>query len=280
MLPVNCPSGAYDAAALKTLGKRAEWATHIIRWQAAYAAYLACGGDPHVISPAVFVPDVSVAQRDLYDSRKSRGPLRRLRDTAGLPCCPMCGSGSTGHLDHYLPRGAYPEFSIFTANLVPACQHCNSSGKATTFKGTAPERFIHPYFDTLADRALWRVRFIAPLPAVNFEIEVEDWLNGDARTRVLFHLKHVLGGQFQMAMRTRWSRLPIHILHRSGDALSLNEAVVTREIAYLSGYSETSHGLNSWEAAFYRGLDADPTARRWILHAAVSSAGGALVQQR
>ena len=33
--------------------------------------------------------------------------------------CPFCGLNESSTLDHYLPKKAYPEFSIFSLNLVP-----------------------------------------------------------------------------------------------------------------------------------------------------------------
>jgi len=39
--------------------------------------------------------------------------------------CPMCAERTASVLDHYLPRAAYPEFSILPINLVPVCWDCN-----------------------------------------------------------------------------------------------------------------------------------------------------------
>lgn len=61
----------------------------------------------------------------------------------GLLTCPYCGNiGTPDTIDHYLPKADYPEFSIFSDNLVPSCFHCNNNRKdKPNIKET-----MHPYF--------------------------------------------------------------------------------------------------------------------------------------
>lgn len=55
--------------------------------------------------------------------------------------CPYCGFGEISEIDHFLPSSRYPEFSIFTYNLVPACHRCNN------LKRTVGGVSFHPYYD-------------------------------------------------------------------------------------------------------------------------------------
>ena len=50
--------------------------------------------------------------------------LLHLRKGTSPDVCPMCGSPKAGQLDHVFPKHDFPEFSIFSQNLVPACD-CN-----------------------------------------------------------------------------------------------------------------------------------------------------------
>lgn len=61
--------------------------------------------------------------------------------------CPFCGMGEPNSLDHFLPKGRFPQFSIFPSNLVPSCTKCNTDNKKSRFAGNMDEQIIHPYLD-------------------------------------------------------------------------------------------------------------------------------------
>lgn len=65
-------------------------------------------------------------------------------------CC-LCGHANAGEVDHYLPKNRFPEYTIYTDNLIAACGRCNRK-KASRFerRGGGPA-FIHPYLDQLPD---------------------------------------------------------------------------------------------------------------------------------
>jgi len=72
--------------------------------------------------------------------------------------CPFCGMGETSTLDHYLPKEDYPQFSIFSQNLVPACAACNTLKRNRILDEQAQVRlFLHPYFDNIPTREFLRV---------------------------------------------------------------------------------------------------------------------------
>lgn len=81
----------------------------------------------------------------LYDSKaKCLSYVDDFRHDAidKLGGCPYCGLPSNITLDHYLPRkvGAFPEFSILSKNLVPACSDCQ--GKKSDFYTFTKEKSI------------------------------------------------------------------------------------------------------------------------------------------
>lgn len=255
---------AEDDKTIKTLCKKPEWQAHEAAWLGTYTAYRAAGSNPWTVTPTAFQPDVAEEQRDLYRTRKNGGPIRRIRLKQGLLSCPLCGSPTTGHVDHLLPREPYAEFSILRANLVPACGHCNSAGKGNKHRGSVqPERFIHPYFDQFAAGALWRVRIIPPYAAVTFEAEPLPNLQGDELSIVRYHLKNVLGTQFKSSMSTFWSTYPSEIKEEAGGGpvtAALMIDIVEKHIRVRTN----STGINSWYTAMLRGIRADQAAMDYL----------------
>lgn len=60
--------------------------------------------------------------------------------------CPYCTIDGLGCTDHYFPKNIFPEYSIFSLNLVPCCDRCNRN------KGEINRRerkIINPYFDEI-----------------------------------------------------------------------------------------------------------------------------------
>lgn len=248
-----------DLEVITAACKKYSWSKYEKSWRKAYLRYFYFNGNPWALAPATPLEPVSKQQYELYDSRKSGGPIRRIRNTKHLLSCPVCGSGTTGHVDHYLPRTEFPEFSIMRANLVPACPHCNSSVKGSHVKGTNPERFIHPYFDTWADKPLWHIKFVRPLEAVQFRPVPGGNLTEQKKKIVRYHLTHVLGDQFHLSMERKWSTLPALLnlrIKSSKQSPKSTRKAIKKE---LEG-AEVTTGKNSWETAFYRGLLIDKQA--------------------
>ncbi|OIQ19966.1 MAG: hypothetical protein BM556_05615 [Bacteriovorax sp. MedPE-SWde] len=57
--------------------------------------------------------------------------------------CPFCGFGEITDVDHFLPSSSYPEYSIYTNNLIPSCHRCNN------LKNNSGLVNFHPYFDNV-----------------------------------------------------------------------------------------------------------------------------------
>ncbi len=272
MIPLKLPLEAeQEDTALTNLCKGPEWVAHHAAWQAAYKTYRLEKGDPWKIAPAVFATDptdikkIAEAQRAFYRSRSGGGILQRIRRTAGLLCCPMCGSQHPGTIDHYLPRERFPEFSILPCNLIPACPHCNSGVKKGHYRGTtSPERFIHPYFETLADAPIWHVGIQPPLEAARFRPQVAASVPSYDQPMVQFHLDNILGDVFQDYVSTQWSQLPI-LIH--GWSVP-NEPITQQSVAsQLSGHlrdTAVTSGVNGWRTALLRGISASQDAMAFL----------------
>lgn len=268
MIPLEQPSEAKNEdKTLKTLCKAPEWAGHYAVWQIAYDKYRQHKGDPWVIVPAVFATDpaeikiIAEAQRAFYKSRSNCGPIRRIRKTPKLVCCPMCGSHHPGTLDHYLPRESFPEFSILPCNLIPACPHCNSGVKKGIYRGTTePERFIHPYFETLAKGPIWHVEVQPPFEAVRFKPKVAGSVPPSDQKMVQFHLDHILGEVFQDHVSTQWSLLPALIHGWADPSKEITQCSVASQLAKHLRETAVTSGVNGWRTALLRGVIASQKA--------------------
>ena len=162
-----------DKVVLRTLAMNTQLAIYpelqanLAPIHAQYAAYWGASGNPAAANAPQAIPltDLMVrGMKRLYTSPPTliRKQLDNVRDRGSVNVCPMCGSLKTGSLDHVFPKNTFPEFSIFSKNLVPACD-CNSK-RGESYMGANPgERVLHPYFDLGLNRRLIR----ATLTAVN-----------------------------------------------------------------------------------------------------------------
>lgn len=118
--------------------------------------------------------------------------IKEAREQAGT--CPMCGSFFTTNLDHYFPKEDFPEWSVFSKNLIPAC-HCNIRRKRIlTGKHSHRERVLHPYYDNFLAQRLIGCS-ISPkhrFRVINVElINLMDQANCNYHA-VSFHIKNVV----------------------------------------------------------------------------------------
>jgi hypothetical protein len=262
MWPLARPvTDAKEDAKLTSILKKPAFVGQGAVWKRAYTGYRKACGDPWIMSPGVFSPNIKNEQLALYDNRKNGGPLKRIRQTVGILCCPMCGSPTTGTLDHYLPRDQYPEFSVLPCNLVPACGLCNSGAKGKIFKGGAsPERFLHPYFDTTASQEIWRVTVQPRYQAATFLPVASPAVPAAQLPAVQFHLANVFGPAFHTQMATYWSTLADEIRD------NVDELGLTYDQAWKLAQrsADRSLGVNGWRSALIRGVVADSAARAYI----------------
>lgn len=155
-----------DKAVLRTLADNKHLAIYqelranLAPIHAQYEAYWDADGNPiaaNAPQPIALTNSMVIALKRLYTSPPAliHKQLDNLRDRGSPNVCPMCGSLKTGSLDHVFPKNTFPEFSIFSKNLAPACD-CNSK-RQESYMGVNPsERVLHPYFDSGLNRRLIR----------------------------------------------------------------------------------------------------------------------------
>jgi hypothetical protein len=181
----------------------------------------------------------------------------------------MCGSLKSGTLDHVFPRSRYPELSIFSRNLVPACD-CNTK-RGDRFKGSRRyERVLHPYFDAELNRRLIRADISESLDGfVRPEIDLRICVRSSHRIypAVKFHLENVLQRTDVVPyLEGFW----LKILRNPEDYLRLPERLftqaeldgsVTRQLGILDRRRSTP---NNWDSMLFAGLAANRRAKRFL----------------
>ena len=85
----------------------------------------------------------------LFDEAKQKILANMPRAIKGK--CPFCMISEPNTFEHYLPESKYPEYIIFTPNIVPCCSQCNTN-KGDTFSINGKRQFIHFYFDDIPDK--------------------------------------------------------------------------------------------------------------------------------
>lgn len=117
---------------------------------AAYDLYLQAIDRPSAMKTQTMIPaDLAEALAGKYtEGRKGDGVFSYLEKWANNPgsvSCPYCGRKGLGTIDHYLPQSHFPVFSVYSKNMVPACQACQTI-KLARYRGKSG-RPIHPLLD-------------------------------------------------------------------------------------------------------------------------------------
>lgn len=230
-----------------------------------YTQYSASQGNPWAIPNDKSFDTAREAFHSTY--KDARGPFEFINDLRAWNggACPVCGGAGTGTLDHYLPKGVFPEFSFFSPNLVPACYRCNNK-RNSRYRGVGPdERPIHPYYDPLPNNVpVLGLEIQAPFEAPGFRavaLNVPPLLTDAVR----WHIQNVVvPAGFLAHCEQRWSALvkdPGLFLGVATDIPSARQEFVrrAREAVQLDA------SQNSWDRCFFDGIANSDAALTYIL---------------
>ncbi|NOI76979.1 hypothetical protein F0224_14915 [Vibrio coralliilyticus] len=240
----------------------------------AYDNYVALSGNALRVSPINITDDLASALKVHYTSEpKCFSFIPTLRKSSRR-VCPMCGSLGTGTLDHLLPQALYPEFAVFSKNLVPACD-CNSKRKEVvtgvcTETGN-PVRVLHPYFDDcLSERQIYFSIVPDPeYPLARFELR---YINPTSPQydSIRFHVeKVVVPSGICDGMDDMWSSLadyPSDKIHTipSNTPISLDK-LNTALFDALGRHDREKTTPNNWESIFVYSIIESESAKEWIV---------------
>ena len=97
--------------------------------------------------------DTKAALRSLYSSRSKKlievkNSITTTSSGRANNLCQYCTINTVGPMDHIMPKGDFPEFSVHAENLFPCCAECNSY-KSNTWLIDGSRQFLNLYLDTL-----------------------------------------------------------------------------------------------------------------------------------
>ena len=142
-----------------------------------YGKYKAIVRRPDRQMPSITVELKKALEEKYTEGRDGKGTFTFIRDRHNKPgttCCPYCGRGGLGTIDHYLPQAIFPLYSVFSQNLVPACSECQLI-KGDRIQNVRRGRSIHPILDSVAlsQQLIIRWNFNGPtLMDASFEFDV------------------------------------------------------------------------------------------------------------
>jgi hypothetical protein len=227
-----------------------------------YQNYLQFSGNPWNINSCNLPHNLQTAMK-LHYSTQPGGAftfIKDYRDNLSPDFCPMCGSLKTGQLDHYLPKADFAEFSVFSKNLVPACD-CNQKRGQSVKAAVAPGRAIHPYFDGFLGDRLFKAVFVGEFHSPEISVQIINPQHPNIEI-LEFHLKEViLKNNIIGFLEKKWSNLlvnPTGVLRNvlpigQLDDISLGRAIVR----HIDGLDDDVGTPNSWPSIFYFGVSED-----------------------
>ncbi len=236
-----------------------------------YAEYHATRGDLKLLRAVGWARRLEKRLAALYNNPpRTLSHLAAIRRKGSAIVCPMCGSSNPWSLDHVAPKAKFPEFYLYSRNLVPACV-CNSKRKDVYVGTRTGERVLHPYYDRILKRRLVRaqIEISAPFPKVDISLQV-CVTNGPFARAVSFHVSQTLK---RTAVLEYWTDLWASLVRRPREVLRLNAfpldgpSLKAAIRAIRDGADAECDTPNNWRSMFYTGvLKASTVRRRLVTH--------------
>lgn len=165
--------------------------------------------------------------------------------------CPYCGLDKPRTIDHYLPKSAFPEFSVFPPNLIPCCSHCNQK-KSSTWLKEGKRQYINLYFDNIPED----IRFLytileyendALVPTISFNIENKFDIDDDLFELIRGHYINLnLLEEFSESVEDKLSVIFDEIVQNPETSIEEHKRTLNRKYRT----SVRKYGLNHWETSF------------------------------
>lgn len=170
--------------------------------------------------------------------------------------CPYCCINRPDTLDHYFDKSHYPEYSVFTPNLVPCCSHCNRIKGTQLFDEYNHRSFIHYYFDSIPEYQFVFVRFTFKngcdnrIPLISVFLQFRD--ENQKTAIVQRHFKKLdLLSQYKEAVK---DKLP-YILSELQGYRNILDFDTLKSVLRNKYDSLLEHkGCNYWETCMYEGI--------------------------
>lgn len=195
--------------------------------------------------------------------------IKKIRDEGSPDVCPFCGSSKTGTLDHYLPQADYPEWIIYSKNLVPACD-CNSKRQNNVKGKKHNQRILHPYFDDCLKGRIVRAIFTGDFKKPNIDIiPIKEY--GTPSETIEFHVNTIIKQTTIVQwMNAKWQSMKrnpqsvISAIPKTAGLITINE--LDCYLYETLERKDDEHGtMNNWYSMFISGIISSKSAKAWLL---------------
>ena len=171
--------------------------------------------------------------------------------------CPFCMIGEPATLEHYLPKKKFPEFTLYSKNLIPCCHVCNTYKGVKYINEKGTRRFINYYIDDVENKAFLKsvIRVDDGIPTVDFIIDLcqDDVLYETISShfeclhlyeRYICRSNSVISSLIDTIVKTYAATDNIdNIINESIPLLQLQLNALTKQ-----------YGKNYWKASIFRGI--------------------------
>ncbi|NBM67884.1 HNH endonuclease [Proteus sp. G2663] len=179
--------------------------------------------------------------------------LLERRNEHELSFCPYCGNPSIPDtLDHFIPKGKWPEFSIFPNNLVPQCRECAPiKGEHYFCDKNNSAMFIHPIYFSFLENFRYSLDIILneEISDIDICVKLKNIINTQEsdKNRVILHAK-------MLKIKPRIIKYCKRDFRQWKRRLSKKKFDITIALCQrLSELSQSDIGKD-WRSAFYHAL--------------------------
>lgn len=231
--------------------------------QQAYKEYLIEKGSPYLKSINLNTEQIRCLHSAYKSSSKKfkLGWIDCIREQH-IGSCPMCGSSDVGTVEHYLPKTPFPEFSIFSFNLLPSCSICNSK-RGSKHDNNVKSQLLHPIFDSeILNKLELKTFFDVSSRVIDFELGFNNRdFNVNEQFRIAEHISMCVDRRAYRRATLNYRAIASE--NAKGNTEEIYIEFFKKELEVLKRAS-IGHG---WQAAFIRGLiDTDSDTRRQVLN--------------
>lgn len=172
--------------------------------------------------------------------------------------CPYCGLDKPRTIDHYLPKGEFPEFSFYPLNLIPCCNYCNQK-KSSRWKEDGKRTFINLYFDEVPEKEQFLfldLKYIGSenAPYISFEIKNPDQIDSDLYELIKGHYESLeLLKEFSEKIEEEISNINDLIRSYRDIPIQVHQQTIKQKFCIY----KKNYGLNHWKTVLYQNLSSN-----------------------
>lgn len=197
--------------------------------------------------------------------------INEIRYDLSPDCCPTCGSDGTSSVDHYLPKASFPNLTLYSLNLVPACE-CNYKRSAVV-KGDEPNKIaIHPYFDDGLDERLMKAEITGDLDGNDIDVNfIPLQCQRIHIDKIRFHIENVINKtRAKTWMIKRWSTLSNNTKTIVTNIPDKNTILTNTSLKYyidatIIDHDDEHKSPNNWRSMFLYGLRESDVIIEWLV---------------